>query len=152
LNRIKTALISLVAVVGLTFAGTSVHAATVDKYPLTGPSANLFCYNLEPFPGEVVGEHADGFALFKANQGTLTGSFHLRNVEPNTDYVIRLIQAAGNDCHTVDAILHTNKNGVGSVRWSEPIVGARAQVIIDTGDIYGNPTYRATEFFTIPQS
>jgi len=147
---------SALAAAGLALAmaglGTTAQAATVDRYPLTGPSANVFCYNLEPFPGELVGESVDGFALFRASRGTLTGSFQLRNAEPNTDYVVRLIQAASGDCHTIDIILHTNAQGTGVVRWSEPIVGTRAQVIIDTGSIYGNPTYRATEFFTIPQS
>ncbi|HVQ17867.1 MAG TPA: hypothetical protein VMT27_02380, partial [Actinomycetes bacterium] len=92
-RQFLVALAAVLLSVTTLFATTSVaQAATLKKYSLVGPDAVLYCYNLEPYPGEVADTPQAGFATFKVNKGTLSVHLEIKHAKPNTDYVVRLLQ------------------------------------------------------------
>ena len=142
------AAVGLVAAAGLTFAATPAQAVTVDKQTLVGPYTNITCVGLEPADIDI-SETLAGFALFKADttKNTLSVAVNIRGAEPNTEYPVRFLQSNGDDCFIIDGTLTTRANGNGSLRLSEPITGTAAQVIIDTSELFGLPSYRASQAF-----
>ena len=118
------------------------------KELLTGPEAVIFCDDFTPVPGVDDNTIQDGFVIFNYDDEyeTLMATVKLKGAEPYMDYPIRLIRGS-DDCHVFDAILTTNRNGNGVFHWEELGVSGAAQVIIDTGSPYGNPTWRATNIF-----
>lgn len=119
------------------------------KYELVGPFAVIFCSNLEPVPWENTTLWQEGFVRFNMADGEnqLSAVVSLKGAAPNTSYPIRLIQG-GSDCFAVDGTLTTNGQGNGTLQVSEAGLTGRAQVIIDTGAVFGSPTYRGTDIFT----
>lgn len=119
------------------------------KYPLVGPDAQLFCFSLTPTSNDVATLWQEGFVRFNVDDdaGILSAVVSLKGAEPNTTYPVRLIQGGAGDCQTVDGYLTTNGRGNGTLSISEPAVSDRAQVIINTDVLSGDPTYRATEIF-----
>ena len=75
-----------------------------------------------------------GFVIFNFNSGTntLKATVSLFGAEPD-DYPVRLIQNTFEQCHKVDAILRTNRNGNGTVNIVELAVGNAAQILVDPG-------------------
>ena len=67
---------------------------------------------------------------------------------------MRLIQGnplfAG--CHTLDGTIETNGQGNGNLNAREPLLpdALAIQVIVDTGDLGGLPTYRAADLHPLP--
>jgi hypothetical protein len=124
-------------------------SAAAEKYPLVGPAANIFCSDLTP-AGEDVSQVAPGFAVFNANKNKVSAVVSVKDAPPNTAFPIRLIQGGaggGTDCFTVDGTLTTNGNGQGTLNVAEAPTGTRVQVIIDTSELFGTPTFRATDIF-----
>ncbi|MDH5630257.1 MAG: hypothetical protein OEY96_08895 [Gammaproteobacteria bacterium] len=119
------------------------------KELLIGPLANIYCYDLAPYPGEVSDQIQDGFVIFNYDDesGILMATVKLKGAEPDTDYPVRLIQNGYNGCWMVDGILSTNRMGNGVLHIEEPGVGSAAQIFIDTRYIFIDPTWRATDIF-----
>jgi len=129
-------------------------AQGAEKYELTGPNAVIFCSDLTPFPGEDVSQIAPGFVIFNANQNKVSAVVSVKGAPPGKVLPVRLIQGGvggGNDCHTVDGVITTNAQGHGTINVSEVPAGTRAQVIIDTSELFGTPTYRGTEIFVFAE-
>lgn len=146
--HVKTAATALTVGLAVTSLAAGPAAAAAEKYKLTGPFANIFCNSLEPLDGST--EIAPGFVVFNANKNKVSATVSVKDAPANTELPIRLIQGGdggGNDCYEVDGVLRTNKNGKGTLHVSEPVAGTRAQVIIDTTELFGTPTYRGTEIF-----
>lgn len=144
--------LTLGLVSGPAFAAPSDQGA--EKEVLLGNNAVLYCDSLEPYPGDFVSDPV-GFVIFNATKDKLMAQVVVKGATPNLELPVRLIQGGsggGEDCHEVDGYVKTNKQGKGTLHLSEPITGTRAQVIIDTGGIYGTPTYRASEFYDIGTS
>ena len=129
------------------------EAAPAERWPLVGPAADISCQELEPGE-EDVSESGPGFVVFRQRSGTVSARVVLRGAQPDADYPVRLLQA-GDDattCYIVNGVLHTNARGAGALRVSEPITGAAAQVIVNTGDLFGLPTYRALNAINLATS
>ena len=138
---------TVAALVGIVTLASPARAEGAAKYPLAGPYVNISCRWITPGPWENVTEVTPGFALFNLDaQGSLSVVAHLQGAPPETEFPVRLIQGV-EDCWTVDGVLVTNAQGVGTLRLTEPDVGTRAQVVIDTSNLFGQPSYRATDFF-----
>ena len=138
---------TVAALVGIVTLASPARAEGAAKYPLAGPYVNISCPWITPGPWENVTEVTPGFALFALDaQGSLSVVVHLQGAPPETEFPVRLIQGV-EDCWTVDGVLVTNAQGVGTLRLTEPDVGTRAQVVIDTSNLFGQPSYRATDFF-----
>jgi len=153
----------------LRFSSTVIHAAIVfglilalsnqvwagnnqgaKKELLVGPQAVIWCDDLTPVPGEDSSQIQDGFVIFNYDDDweMLIATVKLKGAEPYTDYPVRLIQSTpAGDCFVVDATIITNRKGNGVAHIEEPGVGDAAQVIIDTGTLTTNPTWRATNIF-----
>jgi hypothetical protein len=149
MKTVRTTLSALIAAAALVALAEPASAAA-EKYPLTGPYANISCADLTPLDGSV--DIAPGFVVFNANKNKLSAVVSVKDAPPNTQFPIRLIQGTRNDegsidCYTVDGILKTNAQGKGTLNVAEPVVGTRAQVVIDTTALFGTPTYRGTEMF-----
>lgn len=153
MKTMKLFLLSLMAV----FLASPVWAADqgAKKDLLVGPEAVLWCGDLTPTSWEDSSQIQDGFVIFNYADGSgkLMATVKLKGAEPYTEYPVRLIQGGGSDCHVVDAYLTTNKKGNGVVHFDEIGLDANgdglglAQVIIDTGILGANPTWRATDIF-----
>jgi len=125
--------------------------------PLVGPQAVIWCTDGSPFqPGQV--DKADlagpGTVSFMVSDAWVGATVTLRGAQPYTAYVVRVIQGTqylpASDCQRVDAVIRTDGwgNGAGSVReWRIP-TGNSVQVIVDTGQVYRNPTYRGKMWMT----
>jgi hypothetical protein len=145
----RAALAVLLACLGLLAAAVPASAAA-EKYPLVGPAANIFCADLTPFPGENVSQTAPGFVVFNANRNKVSAVVSVKDAPPSTEFPIRLIQGGvggGADCFVVDGVLTTNAQGTGALNVSEVPAGTRAQVIIDTSELTGTPTFRGSQIF-----
>jgi hypothetical protein len=147
-NRRRIAMGAAGACVVITGIGptTASEAASAARSPLVGPAADVSCQELEPGE-EDVSEPGPGFVVLKERSGTVSALVVLRGAQPDTDYPVRLLQS-GDDastCFIVNGVLHTNGRGVGVLRVSEPVTGEAAQVIVDTGELFGLPTYRAVQ-------
>lgn len=129
---------------------TGSAAAAAQKHPLVGPLADVFCSDLTP-ADEDVSQTAPGFVVFNANRNKVSAVVSVKDAPPNTELPVRLVQGGvggGQDCTTVDGTLTTNGNGQGTLNVSEAPAGTRAQVIIDTSELFGTPTFRGSEIFT----
>jgi hypothetical protein len=148
IHRLAAPAVGALAVFALTTAPAS---AAAEKYPLVGPFASVFCGSLEPAEDEDnATKVAPGFAIFNANKNKVSAVVSVKDAPPNTEFPIRLIQGGaggGTDCYIVDGTLKTNGNGQGTLNVAEPVAGTRAQVIIDTTELFGTPTFRATDIF-----
>ncbi len=136
---------ALIAVVG----AVEPAAAAPTRSPLVGPRADISCQELEP-GDEDVSQAGPGHVAFAVRSGTVTARVVLRGAEPRTSYVVRLLQAndSSTSCVEVNGVFRTNRNGNGSLRVTEPITGPAAQVIVNTGALFGQPTYRAESAFS----
>lgn len=150
LSRFGAALLASFAVLLL---GAAPASAAAQKSELVGPSANIFCSDLTP-AGEDVSQVAPGFVVFNANTNKVSAVVSVKDAPPNSELPIRLIQGGpggGNDCYTVDGTLKVNQNGKGTLNVDEVPAGTRAQVIIDTSELFGTPTFRGSEVFVFGQ-
>ena len=128
----------------------SADAAAPGRSDLVGPQADVSCEELEP-GAEDVSQPGPGFVVFKTRAGVLSARLVLRDAQPRTDYVVRVLQT-GDDattCFIVNGVLRTDGRGNGALRVSEPITGFAAQIIVNTGSLFGLPTYRAAEAFSL---
>jgi hypothetical protein len=153
MTRLRAALSVLLATAAAVLALASPASAAAEKYPLIGPLANVFCSDLTP-AGEDVSQTAPGFVIFNANANKVSAVVSVKDAPPSTEFPIRLIQGGdggGTDCFVVDGVLTTNAQGKGTLNLSEAPAGTRAQVIIDTSELTGTPTFRATEFFVFAE-
>lgn len=143
----------LVAAVALAVALTASGAsAAALKVPLVGPEANVFCVDVEP--ADESQSPGPGVVIFNLGEdGVVHANVRLKRAQPNTTYVVRLIQGtpAGTDCQTVDAEFTTNVRGNGGVTVKEPVQAdaVAAQVIIDTERLIQTPTYRGSESYPL---
>lgn len=129
---------------------TPAGAQGAKKHPLVGPAAVIWCDDLTPVPWEDTSVRVPGFAVFNANgSGRLSVVVSMKRAQPRTEFPVRLIQGNAGDCWTVDGVLTTNGQGNGTLRLAEPVVGTRAQIIVDTSALFDVPTFRATEIFEI---
>jgi hypothetical protein len=144
--RRALALIGTVVLISVTI-GSAASGQGATKLSLIGPRAVISCRSLDPL-GENARQAGPGFVTFKERSGTLRTQVVLRGAEPQTRYVVRVIQRVG-DCFHVDGVTVTNDRGNGVLHLSEPLVREHAQVIIDTGRRYKSPTYRATRIFLV---
>jgi hypothetical protein len=144
-------LLVLAAAVGLTLTVTvSGASAAALKVPLVGPNANFFCVDLQP--ADEAPAPGPGFVIFNQDgAGVVHANVRLQGAEPNTTYVVRLIQGtpSGADCFDEDALFTTNGTGNGGVNIEEPVQpdAIGAQVIIDTENVFNPPTYRGSDFY-----
>ena len=119
------------------------------KLPLVGPTAEVFCSDVQPVPWEDAGTAFPGFVVFNedVDADLVKATVSVKGWEANTTYPVRLIQAGSGDCHTVDGAIETNGQGNGTLHLEEAkSPGAPAmQIIVDTGTIFGTPSVRATE-------
>ena len=129
----------------LALAAPGAHAAGATRLPLVGPAADMSCDNLIPFDQPT--ENGPGFVIFNSRNGVVTALVVLRGAQPNTAYPVRLLQGARDDCFEVGGTLETNRKGNGTLRLTEPDRGRFAQVVVDTEELFGLPTYRATRRF-----
>lgn len=146
LSRFGAALLAALGTV-LLLAGPA--SAAAQKSDLVGPAANIFCSDLTP-AGEDVSQVAPGFVIFNANANKVSAVVSVKDAPPNAELPIRLIQGGpggGNDCFTVDGVLKVNGNGKGTLNVSEAPAGSRVQVIIDTSEIFGTPTFRGSQIY-----
>lgn len=150
LSRFSAALLAALGTV-LLLAGPA--SAAAQKSDLVGPQANIFCASLEP-AGEDVSQIAPGFVVFNANKNKISAVVSVKDASPSTTLPVRFIQGGpggGDDCFTVDGVIETNAQGKGTINISEVPRGTRAQVIIDTSELTGNPTFRGSEIFVFGQ-
>lgn len=148
----KIALSSAAAALSCTVMGIIPSIAAegpgAAKLDLLGPAANIFCVGLEPFPGEDASITAPGFVIFNATgSGQVHATVSVKGWEPNTDYLVRLIQSDGSDCFTYDGTIRTNGKGNGTTHIQEQVTGDAVQVFIDTRAPFSPPNYRATEAY-----
>ena len=149
-RRIATVATGACAVLAVLGPAPASEAAPAGRLPLVGPAADVSCQELEPGE-EDVSEPGPGYVVLRQRAGTVTAVVRLRGAQPDSDYTVRLLQA-GDDattCVTVNGVLHTNARGAGVLRVSEPVTGAAAQVIVNTGELFGLPTYRAAQAFSL---
>jgi hypothetical protein len=136
IRRART--LALAVVAACVLAG--VAAAGGDgsgKFELLGPNGVALCDGsgvLSGAPGDF------GFAVINAPDGTVSATVSIKKQQPNTDYVIRLVQG-GADCFTVDATATTNGQGNATVHLSEASVSTHALIAVDTGVLFGAPTF-----------
>jgi hypothetical protein len=151
---VRTGLSAALASAAALLMLASPASAAAQKYPLTGPFADISCSELVPLDGST--ELAPGFVVFNANKNKLSAVVSVKDAPPNTSFPIRLIQGrkgaeGGIDCFDVDGTLTTNAQGKGTLNVSEAPVGTRAQVIIDTTALFNTPTFRGTEIFVFDE-
>lgn len=138
-------------------AGTAVMLSGVR---LMGPQASVWCDSDDPFfPGQIdfARSPGPGSVSFMASDTMVGGMVTLTGARSNTRYVVRFIQATPDpsywlpQCRGVDGYIYTNGAGNGSlyVRESRVPSAVALQFIIDTGDEYENPTYRAVNKFPL---
>jgi hypothetical protein len=138
-------------------AGT---ATMLNGVPLVGPGAAVWCDSGEPFfPGIVdkARSPGPGFVGYAASETMVGGSVTLRGAAPNTRYVVRFIQATPDpaywksQCHGVDGYLWTDGSGNGSLYVREYRIPSAVALtfIVDTGDLFGTPTYRPTMTYAL---
>jgi hypothetical protein len=148
-------LLTALALAGAAALGLAAPAAAqgAEKYPLVGPAANIFCSDLTP-AGEDVSQLAPGFVVFNANKNKVSAVVSVKDAPPGKVLPVRLIQGGvggGNDCYAVDGVITTNAQGNGTINVAEAPAGTRAQVIIDTSELFGTPTFRGTEIFVFAE-
>jgi hypothetical protein len=145
----------LVIGAGVGNAANMSNAPGAAKQGLVGPQASVFCNDVTPTPSDVTTTTIPGFVIFNQDQGagTVSANVHVKGAEPNTTYVVRLIQGngTGDDCGVVDATFTTNGQGNGGELVVEATaVGTTAiQVIVDTGRLLGRPTYRGAALYML---
>ncbi len=138
-------------------AGTAVMVSGVR---LMGPQAAIWCDSGDPFfPGQIdfARSPGPGSVSYMASDTMVGGMVTLTGAASNARYVVRFVQATPDpaywapQCHGVDGYIYTNGAGAGSLyvrEWRIPSAVA-LQVIIDTGDKYSPPTYRAANKFPL---
>ena len=108
------------------------------KFELLGPNDVALCDGSAVLSG-ATGDF--GFAVINApSNGTVSATVSIKKQQSNTDYVIRLVQG-GDDCYTVDATVTTNGQGNATVYLSEASVSTHALIAVDTGVLFGAPTF-----------
>lgn len=123
-------------VVAAIAAGTA--AAGADKFELLGPNGNAFCDGSGVISGDPGGF---GFAVINASaDGRVSATVSLKKQEPNTTYVVRLVQG-GADCFTVDAEVTTNEVGNATVHLSEESVSSTALIAVDEGALFAGDAF-----------
>jgi hypothetical protein len=134
---------------GFAGAATAAEAPGAAKLGLVGPGAIVFCAPPQSPVDSDASQTLEGFAIFNysSDSNTIKATVSVKGAQPNTSYPVRLIQN-NSDCGTVDGVLTTNGQGTGSLNLREAAVSGSAQVIIDTGNLFTNPTYRATESYS----
>ncbi len=151
--RSRMFLAALAAAFTALLLGAAPASAAAQKSDLVGPYANIFCSDLTP-AGEDVSQTAPGFVIFNANDNKVSAVVSVKDAPAGAELPIRLIQGGvggGNDCYTVDGTLKVNQNGKGTLNVDEAPAGTRAQVIIDTSELFGTPTFRGSEIFVFGQ-
>jgi pectate lyase len=129
-------------VVAAIAAGTATAGA--GKFELLGPDGNAFCDGSGVFAGAPGGF---GFAVINASaDGSVAATVSLKKQEPNTTYVVRLVQGV-DDCYTVDAEVTTNAVGNATVHVSEPSVSSTALVAVDEGALASGGDTFVTETY-----
>jgi hypothetical protein len=122
-------------VVAAIAAGTA--AAGAGKFELLGPNGNAWCDGSGVISGDPGGF---GFAVINASaDGKISATVSLKKQEPNTTYVVRLVQGA--DCFTVDAEVTTNEVGNATVHLSEPSVSTKALIAVDEGGLFAGDAF-----------
>ena len=110
---------------------TSLVFAGAGKFELLGPNGNAWCDGSGVLAGEPGGY---GFAVINASSdGKVMATVSLKKLEPNAEYLIRLIQGP-HDCHTTDVTVTTNGKGNATVHYSEESVADFAFVFVEGGD------------------
>ena len=129
-------------VVAAIAAGTA--AAGADKFELLGPNGNALCDG----SGVLSGEPGNfGWAVINASEdGTVSATVSLKKQEPNTTYVVRLVQGIA-DCFTVDAEITTNGMGNATVHVSEPSVSSTALIAVDESSLEAGEDEFVTETY-----
>ena len=129
-------------VVAAIAAGTA--AAGADKFELLGPDGNALCDG----SGVLSGEPGNfGWAVINASaDGTVSATVSLKKQEPNTTYVVRLVQGIA-DCFTVDAEITTNGMGNATVHVSEPSVSSTALIAVDEDSLEAGEDEFVTETY-----
>ena len=122
-------------VVAAIAAGTA--AAGADKFELLGPDGNALCDGSGNFGWAVINASADG---------TVSATVSLKKQEPNTTYVVRLVQGIA-DCFTVDAEITTNGMGNATVHVSEPSVSSTALIAVDEDSLEAGEDEFVTETY-----
>jgi hypothetical protein len=152
--RISGAIAASALVVAALLGSAGPASAAAQKYPLVGPFASVFCSTLEPSDEDFTPTRAPGFAVFNANANKVSAVVSVKGAPPNTALPVRLVQGGpggGGDCYDVDGVIRTNGQGNGTLNVAEAPAGTRAQVIIDTTEIFGVPSYRATDIFVFAE-
>jgi len=143
-------ILTALTLAGLASLGLATPAgAAAVKSDLVGPAANIFCSDLTP-ADEDVSQTAPGFVIFNANNNKVSAVVSVKDAPPGKVLPVRLIQGGpggGNDCYDVDGVLTVNGNGKGTINVAEAPAGTRAQVIIDTSELFGTPTFRGSQVF-----
>lgn len=140
MRRVVSAILA-VACTGVVLAGPN-HALArgATKVNLMGPGGEFYCATGIPVDAR---PQDAGFVIIHQVGNTVTASVLLKHVQPNTTYVIRLVQAdpSGNDCFQVDGRLVTNAAGNGHLRVSEPLQrdAVAFNVVVDTRRLFGAP-------------
>ncbi len=132
----------------------------LNGVPLVGPRAVVWCDSGEPFyPGQVdlAGSPGPGFVGYMASDTMVGGTVMLKGAAPYTRYVVRFVQATPDpaywlsQCHGVDGYLWTDAAGNGSLYVREYRIPSAVALafIVDTGNEYLTPTYRATMTYAL---
>ena len=133
-RALAVALVAACVLAGVAAAGGNGSG----KFDLLGPNGNALCDGsgvLSGAPGDF------GFAVINApSDGTVSATVSIKGQQPDTDYVIRLVQGDA-DCFTVDAMVTTNGQGNATVHLSEPSVSTTALIAVDTGALFGTPSF-----------
>jgi hypothetical protein len=129
---------------GLAVAAPAANASGAERFALVGPEANILCKNMLPIENEP-SQPGPGFVIFTSQHGVVSALIVLRGAAPNSSYPVRLLQPFPDDCFEVGGTIKTNGQGNGTLRLTEPDVGQFAQVIINSRDLFGLPTYRASQ-------
>jgi hypothetical protein len=118
---------------------------------LVGPDAVRDCVGL-PRDGEGnFSQNGPGLVAYSVNTAkhTISAEVTLAGARPHETYVVRLIQSDGSDCLKENGSLVTSAGGAGTFNVTEAIdPGATsATIVIDTGALFGVPTYGSPENF-----
>ncbi len=150
----RSGIVIALAVLLVAMTAAPALATGADKQPLVGPSAVVWCSDVTPFPGEDASEAGPGFVVFNYDRdaNTVMANVALKGATPNTTYVVRLIQGGSGDCFTVDGTITTNGQGNGTLTIYETMFAGApgVQVIIDTGSMFINPTFRGADLYLLP--
>lgn len=149
-KKFGVVLVAMGVMWGLSGTAMAASAPGAEKLPLVGPAASVICNPpQDPSSSDDASETLDGFVIFNysADDGTIKATVSIKGGEPNTEYPVRLVQNNA-DCFTVDGVLTTNRQGKGTLNIREAAVSGSAQVIVDTGAIFDQPSYRATESYS----